>query len=270
MQEIKNCTSVIWPTLTYDNDHLPYTEDGEITLRKKDFQDFIKRLRHHVGKQKKPIKYYACGEYGDETSRPHFHAIIYNLPQSYIKDPSKLEPIWQNGYVYFGPVNEKTIRYTCKYIMKSTFQRNDATTREPQSQLISKGLGQSFLTPQMKKFFIENERTYAEFNGYKIALPRYYREKIFKQRDKIDIIDYQYNDITDTLEAIHDELTDEQIERSQKQFRSRNKIRQNNIENITKIFKYNFDDDSTKLDTFREGQIHKHKRKLLNEKRNKV
>lgn len=72
-------------TLTYDDDHVPrsYYADprtGEaqpsLTLCKKDLQDFLKRLRYH---HKKPLKFFACGEYGPQTFRPHYHLIIFGL-----------------------------------------------------------------------------------------------------------------------------------------------------------------------------------------------
>lgn len=57
-------------TLTYDNDHVP----SDMSLRPKDLQDFFKRLRKRIGV---PIRYFACGEYGEHTQRPHYHAIIF-------------------------------------------------------------------------------------------------------------------------------------------------------------------------------------------------
>ena len=53
-------------TLTYDDEHNP----GQIS--KLELQRFFKRLRKH-GK----FRYFACGEYGDLTHRPHYHALIF-------------------------------------------------------------------------------------------------------------------------------------------------------------------------------------------------
>lgn len=66
-------------TLTYDDEHLP--EDGG--LRKKDFQDFLKLLRYHLGDVK--IKYYMCGEYGEKNHRPHYHAIMFGVGYNHRK-----------------------------------------------------------------------------------------------------------------------------------------------------------------------------------------
>ncbi len=73
-------------TLTYDDEHLPINDyvdsDGVIhgkpTLRKRDVQLFLKRLRKNY-KYDNHIKYFCCGEYGGKTFRPHYHLIIFGF-----------------------------------------------------------------------------------------------------------------------------------------------------------------------------------------------
>ena len=96
--EAKNWKHNIFVTLTYNNEtdengnlkHLPLTKDKKVTLKKKDIQDFMKRLRWHMkgemqwenpknGKTENPIRYFACGEYGPTRGRPHYHMAIFNL-----------------------------------------------------------------------------------------------------------------------------------------------------------------------------------------------
>ena len=55
-------------TLTYDDNHLPEYN----SLNYKHFQDFMKRLR----KSHNGVRFYMCGEYGEDFSRPHYHAIV--------------------------------------------------------------------------------------------------------------------------------------------------------------------------------------------------
>ena len=57
-------------TLTYSNDYIP--EGGN--LEKADLQKFWKRLRKRFGHK---IRFFAVGEYGDQTLRPHYHAVIF-------------------------------------------------------------------------------------------------------------------------------------------------------------------------------------------------
>ena len=76
----------VFLTLTYDNDHLPkpldyITDTGERKvspvnpLEKRELQLFIKRLRKKFPEQR--IRYFACGEYGGKTMRPHYHLILF-------------------------------------------------------------------------------------------------------------------------------------------------------------------------------------------------
>ena len=57
-------------TLTYDDNHLPEYN----SLNYKHFQDFMKRLR----KSNNGVRFYMCGEYGEDFSRPHYHALLFN------------------------------------------------------------------------------------------------------------------------------------------------------------------------------------------------
>lgn len=83
--ELQYHQSAYFVTLTYSDDFVPVSHyadpsTGEaqpsLTLRKRDLQLFFKRLRkRHV----KPLRYFAAGEYGGKTLRPHYHAIIFGL-----------------------------------------------------------------------------------------------------------------------------------------------------------------------------------------------
>lgn len=108
-------------TLTYDDEHLP--EDGRI--RKDDIQHFIKRLRKQSGR---PIRYYAVGEYGENTRRPHYHAIIFNedfLSSRYYHEISdsmygngQLQRTWGQGQVTISEFNLARAKYTAGYVTK--------------------------------------------------------------------------------------------------------------------------------------------------------
>lgn len=109
----RNC----FVTLTYDDEHLPDE------LVKSDIQVFIKRLRHH---SKRPIRYYAVGEYGEKTNRPHYHAIIFNedfLGGAYdINDKlygnKILDGIWKQGNTAISEFTFATALYTAGYTVK--------------------------------------------------------------------------------------------------------------------------------------------------------
>jgi hypothetical protein len=48
-------------------------EDGSLNVAH--FQKFMKRLRDRIKPLK--IRFFHCGEYGDKTRRPHYHALIF-------------------------------------------------------------------------------------------------------------------------------------------------------------------------------------------------
>ncbi len=58
-------------TLSYSPECLPSLD----SLCVRDFQLFMKRLRKQFSK----VRFFHCGEYGDDTRRPHYHALLFNL-----------------------------------------------------------------------------------------------------------------------------------------------------------------------------------------------
>lgn len=104
-------------TLTYANEYLP--PGG--ALDKSHLRDFFKRLRSRMGDKK--IRYFAVGEYGDESSRPHYHAIIFNC--DHIHDHLHIERSWPFGHVDVGDVNKDSIQYVCGYTIKKMTSEDD-------------------------------------------------------------------------------------------------------------------------------------------------
>ncbi|AXH74696.1 MAG: replication initiator protein [Microviridae sp.] len=110
-------------TLTYSDQELP--ESG--SLVKSHFQAFMKRLRKFHGSQ---IRYFHCGEYGETTRRPHYHAILYGIDFADKKPHKKtpqgdqlwtsetLDKIWGKGHCLIGQVSQQSAAYVARYIMK--------------------------------------------------------------------------------------------------------------------------------------------------------
>lgn len=99
-------------TLTYNDAHLPPNN----SLVKKDFQLFMKRLRK---KHTKKIRYYHCGEYGENFKRPHYHAIIFN----HSFKQQELQEVWSLnkkpiGFVDTGDVTFESAAYVAAYVQK--------------------------------------------------------------------------------------------------------------------------------------------------------
>ncbi len=112
-------------TLTYDEQH---KED----LNKKTLQKFIKRLRKHFGA--KSCRYFACGEYGEKTHRPHYHLILFGVDFSddryFLKYDKRGNPIycsdtlsklWKLGFHAIGDISFDSAKYCAKYMQKFNF-----------------------------------------------------------------------------------------------------------------------------------------------------
>lgn len=185
LEEDKVSSSSHFVTLTYDTEFVPISENGFMTLRKKDLQDFFKRLRKLCHGSK--IRYYAVGEYGTKNRRPHYHGIFFNVP-----DASLFTQAWSLGgrplgAVHIGTVAGESCAYVMKYMdkprHKAQFARDD---REPEFPLMSKGLGASYLSDAVVRYhqsdisrlFLTRE------GGHRVAMPRYYRQKIYSEQDQ--------------------------------------------------------------------------------------
>lgn len=124
-------------TLTYDDEHLPEL----CGLKKRDFQLFMKRLRKHAGK----LRYYHCGEYGEQTGRPHYHAILfgYQFPDlvrittgdGALYYSELLTQIWGKGHTTVGTVTFDSAAYVARYCVKKQTGENAThyETLDPES-----------------------------------------------------------------------------------------------------------------------------------------
>lgn len=96
-------------------------------LHHRPWQLFAKRLRKKIG----PFRFLMCGEYGSESERPHYHAIIFghDFHDGYYDDrgcfhPSKLlEQLWPFGQVQVSPLNDSRVMYVAGYQLKPGYVR---------------------------------------------------------------------------------------------------------------------------------------------------
>jgi len=169
LHEIQGHKDSSFITLTYADEHLPIRgSDLRGILVKSDLQKFWKRLRkHYKGRE---IKYYACGEYGDKTSRPHYHSILFGLRPT----EEELSEIWQLGRVDVGSATTESIRYVSGYVSKklglSDYENSD---RPAPFQNCSQGMG---LQWAQENFLDVLRDTCIKFNGKHLPVPRAYLE----------------------------------------------------------------------------------------------
>lgn len=138
-------------TLTYGDNCWPAWRDPSrgmsfdfSTLVPEDLQLWFKRFRKAIAPTR--IRYYACGEYGTENERPHFHAIVFGVPSCafgrsrYTKtrlsccfNCDQVRDTWGYGRVHLDLVNERTSAYVAGYVAKGL------TTRGGRAEAFLKG-----------------------------------------------------------------------------------------------------------------------------------
>lgn len=219
-EEVKVSENAYFVTLTYNDQNLVYG-DYEPTLVKSDMQKFIKRLRKVQNKKTQlKLRYYCVGEYGTNTQRPHYHAVLFNVAEHTIQ---KMAETWGKGHVDIKPVNEAMIHYTTKYHVN--FDKRSRKGKEKEFALMSlkPAIGAAYIEKQ-KKWHTENENLYVINNGYKMAIPRYYKGKIFpaekldKMRDETYIkVDKDFDEEYERLKNLDIVEPIEYIRKSQKQ-----------------------------------------------------
>lgn len=175
--EMRSSSSSSFITLTYDEEHVPKTAEGLMTLCKRDVQLFMKKLRKLT-----PCRYYLVGEYGGQTERPHYHIIAFNV------DPvlfPRLSQIWGKGMVDVGTVTGASIAYVVGYVVRrfETF-----AGREKQFALMSRrpGIGAQYVD-DMRAWHKRGLVSYVQDGPVKLSMPRLYRDKIFNEHEKAKI-----------------------------------------------------------------------------------
>lgn len=189
-------------TLTYDSAFLPPFG----TLVRSDLQKFLKRLRKRFGGG---IKFFACGEYGEAGSRPHYHICLFGVDfddkklwsvrgdvRLFVSE--SLNKLWSVvingkrhslGFASVGEVNFASAAYVARYTLKkvgvksSTYytrlvpETGELVSVEPEYVVMSrggrvgKGIGKAWLDRFVTDVY---PHSYVVHQGQKYKPPRYY------------------------------------------------------------------------------------------------
>lgn len=234
MLELQDHKSSYFLTLTYDDQHVHTNryldaDTGEFgfrqTLCKSDLQKFWKRLRKNCGQK---IRYFACGEYGGKTLRPHYHAIVYGLELDdlvFYKRSSQgfnyytsefLSNTWSNGYVVVTDVSWDTCAYTARYVLKK--QKGAAAdvyeryNYEPEFVVMSRkpGIARNYFDEHKDDIYaFDHISIPTPSGGHKIRPCRYY-DKLYDidEPDKMFAIKEQRKQIGDDMQKLKLSQTD--------------------------------------------------------------
>lgn len=212
-------------TLTYDDDEVPLTPSGLLNLNPVHLQKFWKRFRIGVdrmnedfGLDKQKIRFYAVGEYGDETQRPHYHAAVFNyscagkiqrpedFPRCHCERCEFVRSSWGHGNITVDELNDTTASYIAGYVLKKMTTRDDLRLcgRFPEFSRMSKGIARDVvpdISAALRSEF--GERAFqlgdvpASLNrgSSRIPLGRYLRTKI-RQEIGLEKINPETGEVT--------------------------------------------------------------------------
>lgn len=184
-EEIRHRKDGQFVTLTFSNESIAELSEGiELTGYNLDNEICTKAMRRFLErwrkKHKKSVRHWMVTEIGGNRYEGiHMHGIIFTDKKE------DIETIWKYGHVFIGThVNEATINYIVKYINKT-----DEKHKEYNSKILtSNGIGKGYT----KRADIQNNKyngkktneTYKTRQGMKLALPIYYRNKIYTDEEK--------------------------------------------------------------------------------------
>lgn len=186
-------------TLTYSDEYLP--PGGTLCVR--DLQLFMKRLRKAVAPHR--LRFFACGEYGDRTFRPHYHVILfgYDFPDRLLmgKSPAGfplfvsplLSSAWSMGKADIGAFSRDSAGYVARYCLKKVngeraeqhYRRVDPATGEvyqlrPEFITMSSrpGIGAEWFRQFACDAFPSD---FVVIDGERRPVPRYYLRKVAEE-----------------------------------------------------------------------------------------
>lgn len=186
-------------TLTYSPENLPFPP----SLEYKHFQDFMKRLRSSLDRK---VRFYMCGEYGEQFARPHYHVALFGEDFSddrvfwsksgdfpLYRSPL-LERLWSHGFCSIGDLTFESAAYVARYVMKKV----TGDLAEEHYRFVDVNSGEVYqLTPEFCRMSLKpgiggrwfdlyssdvySSHDYVVVNGRKCKPPRYF-DRLLKRK----------------------------------------------------------------------------------------
>lgn len=213
-EEYKSSTSCLFVTLTYNDESIPkailsdfaHRSQAELLTRlgvdinpqecnvlsRTDIQKYMKRLRKAVEPHR--FRFFLCGEYGPTTLRPHYHMILFNFPLDKV---DLIKSKWSHpkskasyGFTVIDTVTPARIAYVAKYSSSSmSLPKRLRFSKYKPFILCSRNpaIGSNYLTDKILHYHRTTLDTTILQNGYKKAMPKYYKDRIFDDAMKFTI-----------------------------------------------------------------------------------
>lgn len=168
IKELEKQTGLIW-------------ELNPNEIASKGLRLFLERARKDTGKS---VRHWCVTELGEDKDRIHLHGIFFGQ-----KSAELIKKHWKYGFSFIGQYcNSRSINYMTKYMLKVDIKHPEFK----QIVLASPGIGAGYMDRldylwQKQNYKNINVATYTFRNGTKMAMPKYYRDKIFtdKEREKM-------------------------------------------------------------------------------------
>lgn len=169
-------------TLTYSPENLPDDE----SVHKDDVRKYLKRLRYFAGFLP---RHFGCGEYGDESARPHYHICVFSDSDVF----DSILKSWNLGRVDVEALTPGRCKYCAGYVVKKMTKDDDPRLlgRNPEFWFGSRrpALGFDLLFELLDKMatddaFYSMMLTHVyppcsvKIGGKWVRLPRYIRDKL--------------------------------------------------------------------------------------------
>ena len=153
-------------------------EENPNEIATKGLRLFLERVRKDT---KKSIKHWCVTELGEDKDRIHLHGIFFGQ-----KSAELIKKHWKYGFVFIGGYcNSRSINYMTKYMLKVDVKHPTFK----QIVLASSGIGSGYMNRldylwQKQNYKKIDVATYTFRNGTKMAMPKYYKNKIFTDKEK--------------------------------------------------------------------------------------
>lgn len=195
-ENVYSTSQPLFLTLTYNNEHLP-----KCGVFKEEVQLFMKRLRINLDRKgiTHNIRYFACGEYGSKSLRPHYHIIFWNFPSEQFHCITSVlhfvECSWKIGgnsigYAYCKPCDKGAISYVMKYMRKEIKLPQGKNKPFFLSSRKNGGLGAQFARDN-KDFYWKNPQCLTmtvtdPYSGMEVTsnMPQYFKNLYFPSNSK--------------------------------------------------------------------------------------
>lgn len=156
------------------NRNVTYQDNQIAVLVNRHLQLFIKRFRKYVSQHyNEKIRYYAIGEYGVQSFRPHWHILFFYSSSDLARDfenvlqlgtekrpiqtPVFLRSLWKFGHIDSKQTDGKAYFYVSSYVNKPADFPFVLELLAPQRAFHSNFLGEIFSKEDIKKSFQKRE-----------------------------------------------------------------------------------------------------------------